>query len=92
MLVYNLQWGSIWLLVHKKYMTVKLIRDPDGVMNDEFKAAIEMKEAAWKNVLRAKDEIMKNLYMEIYKEKMRRVKRCIYKNKKRIWVFWMEDE
>ena len=45
------------------------------------KAAVERKEAAWKEVLEARDEVAKDRCMEIYKEEKRKVKGCIYQSK-----------
>ena len=40
------------------------------------KTAVKRKEVAWKNVLEAKDVIGKEICMEIYRKKRRKVKRC----------------
>ena len=51
--------------------------------NDEIKAAVRRKEASWKEVLAAKDEEAKERCMEAYREKKRKVKRCIYQRKRK---------
>ena len=48
------------------------------------KAATERKEAAWKEVLRARYEVAKERYIKAYKEEKRKVKRCIYQIKKEV--------
>ena len=45
--------------------------------NDEVKAAVTRKVAAWKGVLAASDEENKERCMEAYREEKRKVKRCI---------------
>ena len=50
--------------------------------NDEVKAAIRRKVAAWK-VLVASDEETKERCMDAYKEEKCKVKRCIYQRKKK---------
>ena len=50
--------------------------------NDEVKAAVRRKEAAWKKVLGARDEDAKERCLEIYKEEKRKVKKCICQSKK----------
>ena len=50
----------------------------------EVKAADKRKEAAWKEVLVARDEDAKERGQEIYKEEKRKIKRCIYKSKKEV--------
>ena len=45
--------------------------------NDEIKAAVRRKEAAWKLVLGASDEETKERCTEAYREEKRKVKRCI---------------
>ena len=52
--------------------------------NDEIKAAVRKKEAAWTEVLAACDEEAKERYMEAYREKKRKVKNYIYQSKKKI--------
>ena len=42
---------------------------------------VERKEAAWKLVLGARDEVAKERYMMVYKEGKGKVKRCIYSKK-----------
>ena len=42
--------------------------------NDEIKAAVKRKEAAWKEVLAANNEDAKERCMEVYREKKRRLK------------------
>ena len=42
------------------------------------KAAIERKEIAWKEALRARDETARERFMEVYIEENRKVKMCIY--------------
>ena len=50
--------------------------------NDEIKAAVIRKEAAWKGVLAASDEETKERCMEAYREEKRKAKRCIIQRKK----------
>ena len=45
---------------------------------------VERKEAAWKEVLGAREEVRKERCMEAYREEERKVKRCIYQNKKKV--------
>ena len=52
--------------------------------NDEIKAAVRRKEAAWKEVLAASDEEAKERCMEAYREEKRKVKKCIYQSKKKV--------
>ena len=52
--------------------------------NDEIKAAVRRKEAAWKEVLATSDEEAKERYMEGYEEEKRMVKMFIYKSKKKV--------
>ena len=52
--------------------------------NDEMKAAVERKETVRKEVLGARDEDVKDRCMEAYREEKRKVKRCIYLNKKEV--------
>ena len=49
-------------------------------LNDEVKAAVKKKEAAWK-VLGARDEGAKERCLEVYREEKRKVKRSIYQRK-----------
>ena len=59
-------------------------KNPKSVWwNDEIKAAVRRKDAAWKEVLAASDEEAKERCMETYREKKRKVKRCIYESKKK---------
>ena len=51
--------------------------------NDKVKAAVRRKEAAWKEVLVASDEEAKEIGMKVCREEERKVKRCIYKTKKK---------
>ena len=46
--------------------------------NDVVKDGVERKEAAWKEVLGAKDEVAKERCAEVSKKEKRNVKRCIY--------------
>ena len=46
--------------------------------------ASKRKEAAWKEVLEARDEAAKERCIEAYKEEKRKVKRCIYQSKKKV--------
>ena len=50
--------------------------------NNEVKSAVRRKEAVWKEVLAPSDEEEKERCMEAYREKKRKVKRCIYQSKK----------
>ena len=52
--------------------------------NDEIKAAVRKKEAAWKGVLAASDEETKEGRMEAYREEKRKVKRCIIESKTKV--------
>ena len=52
--------------------------------NDEIKAAVRIKEAAWKGVLAASDEETNEGCMEAYRDKKRKIKRCIIKGKKKV--------
>ena len=49
---------------------------------DVVKDAVERKDSARKDVLGARDEVAKDRCIEVYKEEKRKVKRCIYHNKK----------
>ena len=52
-------------------------KNPESVWwNDEIKAPVRRKEAAWKGVLTASEET-KERCMEAYKEEKRKVNRCI---------------
>ena len=51
--------------------------------NDEVKAAVERKETAWKEVMRAGDEAAKERYMKTFKVKMRNVKNLHIRAKRR---------
>ena len=51
--------------------------------NDEIKAAVRRKEAAWKGVFAASDEETKERCMEAYREKTK-VKRCIIQSKRKV--------
>ena len=54
-------------------------KNPKSVWwNDEIKAAVRRKEAAWKEVLAASDKEAKERFIEAYREEKRKVKRCIY--------------
>ena len=52
--------------------------------NDEVKTMVKRKEDAWKEVLGARDEDAGERSLEVYKEEKRKVKRCIYQNKKEV--------
>ena len=52
--------------------------------NDQVKAAVKRKKDAWKEVLGARDEDAKERCLQFYKEKKRKVKRCIYQRKKEV--------
>ena len=52
--------------------------------NYEVKGVVKRKEAAWKEVLGAREEDAKERCMEAYKEENRKVKRCIYQSKKEV--------
>ena len=52
--------------------------------NNEIKAALRRKEADWKEVLVASDEEAKERCMEVYREEMRKVKRCIIQSKNKV--------
>ena len=49
--------------------------------NDEVKAVVRRKEAAWKEMLAASDEEAKERCKEVYIVEKRKVKRCIYQQK-----------
>ena len=60
-------------------------KPPKSVLgNDEIKTAVRRKEAAWKKVLAASEEEEKEGCMEAYREEKRKVKRCIYRSKKKV--------
>ena len=60
-------------------------KNPKSVWwNDETKAAVRRKE-----VLAARDE---ERCMKMYREEKRKVKRCIYRNKKKVNEVWKEGE
>ena len=60
-------------------------KNPKSVWwNNEIKAAVRRKEAAWKGVLAASDEKTKERCMEAYREQKRRVKGCIIQSKKKV--------
>ena len=48
------------------------------------KAVVRRKEAVWKEFLIASDEETKERHMEAYREEKRKVKRCMYQNKKKV--------
>ena len=50
---------------------------------DKVKVAVKRKEAAWKEVLAASDEEVKERCMEAYREEKIKVKKCIYQRKKK---------
>ena len=52
--------------------------------SDEIKAAVRRKEAALKGVLAASEEEAKERCMEAYREKKRKVKRCIIQSKMKV--------
>ena len=55
-------------------------KNPKSVRcNNLVKNAVERKE-----LLGARDEVTKDRFMEVYKEEKRKVKRCIYQNKKEV--------
>ena len=60
-------------------------KDPkECVLEDEIKAAVRRKEAAWKWVLESSDEETKERYREEYREEKRKVRRCIFQNKMKV--------
>ena len=69
-------------------------KNPKSVWwNDEIKATIRRKEAAWKVVLAASYEETKERCMEAYREEKKKVKRCIIQRKKKVNEhFRKEDE
>ena len=52
--------------------------------NNHVKATVKRKEAAWKEVLGAKDEDAKERCLEVYNEEKRKVKRFIYQSKEEV--------
>ena len=52
--------------------------------NDEVKSAVRRKKADWKEVLAGSDEEAKERCMEAYREKKRKVKKCIYPTKRKV--------
>ena len=50
--------------------------------NDGVKAAVRIKEAAWKEALAASDEEAKERCMKAYRKERRKIKMCIYQSKK----------
>ena len=52
--------------------------------NDVVNDAVERKEAAWREVLGASDDVAKDRCMEVYKEEKRKVKSCIYQSEKEV--------
>ena len=60
-------------------------KNPENVQrNDDVKAAVKRKEAAWKEKLGASDEHVKGRCMEAYKGEKINVKRFIYKSKNEV--------
>ena len=51
--------------------------------NDQVKAAVRRKEAAWKELLGARTEDARERCLEVYKEEKRNVERCIYQARRR---------
>ena len=47
-------------------------------MYDKVEAAMEVREAVWKDVFGRKDEILIVICMDIYEEEKTSIKRCIY--------------
>ena len=52
--------------------------------NEEIKAAVRRKKAAWKEVLATRDQEAKERCMEAYREEKRKVKMCIIQSKKKV--------
>ena len=52
--------------------------------NDEIKAEVRRKETAWKGLLTASGEEIKERCMEAYREEKREAKRCIIQRKKKV--------
>ena len=50
--------------------------------NNEIKAAVRRKEAAWKEVLVGSGEKAKERFMKAYKKENRKVKRCMISEEK----------
>ena len=60
-------------------------KNPKSVWwNDKIKAAVRRKDAAWKGVLAASDEETRERCMETYREKKRKVNRCIIQSKTKV--------
>ena len=60
-------------------------KPPKSVLwNNEVKAAVRRKEAAWKELWAASDEKARERRMEAYKEEKRKIKWCIYPGKKKV--------
>ena len=60
-------------------------KNPKNVgWNDVVKAAVEIKVASRKGLLGARDDDAKELYIQVYQEEKRRVKRCIYQTKREV--------
>ena len=57
---------------------VRRINPKNVCRNGMLKDAVERKEAAWREVLGALDEVAKYRLIEDYKEEKGKVKRCIY--------------
>ena len=58
-------------------------KNPKNVWWNVVKAAAERKEAAWKEVLRVRDEGSKDRCMEVFKEIKRKVKSVFIREKRR---------
>ena len=52
--------------------------------NDQVKGMVKRKEDVWREVLEARDEDAREMYLEVYKEKKRKVKRCNYQSKEKV--------
>ena len=52
--------------------------------DDEVKAAVRRKEAAWSEVLTTRDEEAKERCMEAYREEKSKLKKYIYQSKKKV--------
>ena len=58
-------------------------KNPKSVWwNNEIKAAVRRKEAAWKEVLVGSGEKAKERFMKAYKKENRKVKRCMISEEK----------